>query len=297
MLQTLAIHGSREKGKVGTGTFFTTIVKFGEPMPRRRVPTRISDADARLVAGHLMFAAAAATLGGVYGTVVLERALRFTPAARAKQQAERRTAKAALVPPPAKSKASLPTGTCKKWLESHVPCEQTLALIAESHPNVADRMKQARDGDLVRALTVAKDDVPFVGRRIASLSPELFGEYLGCMALGHCNPDFASGLAAGLLHLAMAKAKAGPEVLAAVIATDRQLPSPRGLAAARSLDQAFRLALQHGVEADPELAFAQEAIVEVWSRRASAQDGIEARPMRSQMFVTKPSKLTKFATN
>lgn len=31
MLLTLAIHGLREKGKVGTGTFFTTIVMFDEP--------------------------------------------------------------------------------------------------------------------------------------------------------------------------------------------------------------------------------------------------------------------------
>ena len=31
MLLTLAIPDTREKGKVGTGTFFTTIVKFEGP--------------------------------------------------------------------------------------------------------------------------------------------------------------------------------------------------------------------------------------------------------------------------
>lgn len=295
MLQTLATHGSREKGKVGTGTFFTTIVKFEEPMPRRRVPTRISDADARLVAGHLMFAAAAETLGGVYGTVALERALKFTPAARARQQAERRAAEAAPISPPTKAKATLPTGTCKKWLAGHVPIDQTLSLIADSHPKVAARMQQARRSDLIRALTVAEDDFAFVGRRIASLSPELYGEYLGCMALGHCNPDFASGLSAGLLHLAMATG--GSRVLAAVIASDRQLPSTRGPAAARSLDQAFRLALDQGAKEDPEVAFAKGAITGVWSRRTTEGKRIEARPVVSQMFATKLSKMPKFATN
>lgn len=295
MLQTLAIHGPREKGKVGTGTFFTTIVKFEQSMPRRRVPTRISDADARLVAGHLMFAAAAEALGGIYGTVGLERALAFTPAARARQQAERRAAEAASALPPTKAKAALPTGTCKKWLEGHVPFERTISLIGDSHPNVAARMQQARGSDLIRALTVAKDDFAFVGRRIASLSPELLGEYLGCMALGHCNPDFASSLSARLLHLAIAKG--GSKILAAVIASDRQLPSPRGPVASRNLDQAFRLALDQNAKENAEVAFAKEAITSVWSRRTTQGKRIEARPVVSQMFATQLSKMPKFATN
>lgn len=115
------------------------------------------------------------------------------------------------------------------------------------------------------------------------------------MALGHCNPDFASGLSAGLLHLAMATG--GSRVLAAVIASDRQLPSTRGPAAARSLDQAFRLALDQGAKEDPEVAFAKGAITGVWSRRTTEGKRIEARPVVSQMCATKLSKMPKFATN
>lgn len=263
-------------------------------MPRRRVPTRISDADARLVAGHLMFAAAAEALGGVYGTVALERALRFTPAARAKREIERRAAEAAPAPL-AKAKATLPTGTCKKWLEGHAPFDRTLSLIADSYPKVAERMQQARCSDLIKAITVAKDDFPFVGRRIASLSVELFGTYLGCMALGRCNPDLSSGLAAGLLRLAMAKG--GSKVLVAVIASDQQLPLPQGVAVARSLDQAFRLALDQSAKEDPQVAFAKEAIVRMWSRRTADRQQNAARPVVSQMFATKLSKMPKIATN
>lgn len=293
MLQTLTIPGTPEKGKVSTGTFFTIIVGFEELMPRRRVPTRITDADARLVAGRLMFAAAAEALGGVYGTVRMERALAFSSGARAKRQTERRESQDTADSPP--QKRSLPTGTCKKWLQGHVPIERTLAFIAESHPQVAAQMLQARDGDLVRALTVAKDDITFVGRRIAALSTEVWGEYLGCMALGHCNTGFVSGLAAGLFHLAIANG--GSRVLVVVIALDRQMPSPRGPAAARSLDDAFRLALKQGTKNDTELAFAQKAIIEVWSRRRTDLDRLEGRQKVSQLFVTKLSKLPKFATN
>lgn len=263
-------------------------------MPRRRVPTRISDADARLVAGRLMFAAAAEALGGVYGTVALERALKFTPAARAKRETERRAAEAAPAPL-TKAKATLPTGTCKKWLEGHVPFDRTLSLIADSNPKVAERMQQARCSDLIGAITVAKDDFPFVGRRIASLSPALFGTYLGCMALGHCNPDFAPRLAAGLLHLAMAKG--GLKVLVAVIASDQQLPFPQGVAAARSLDQAFRLALDQSAKEDPLVAFAKEAIIRMWSRRTAGRHQNATRPVVSQMFATKLSKMPKIAAN
>lgn len=263
-------------------------------MPRRRLPTRISDADARLVAGRLMFAAAAEALGGVYGTVALERALMFTSAARAKRGTERRGAEAASAPP-TKAKATLPTGTCKKWLEGHVPFDRTLSLIADSYPKVAERMQQARCSDLIKAITIARDDVPFVGRHIACLSPELFLTYLGCMALGRCNPDFVTSLAAGLLHLAMAKG--GSKVLIAVIASDQQLPLPREAVAARGLDQAFRLSLDQSANEDPQVAFAKDAITRMWSRRTAERQPNAARPVVSQMFATKLSKMPKIVAN
>ncbi|WP_144409355.1 hypothetical protein [Pseudoxanthomonas suwonensis] len=219
-----------------------------------------------MIAGRMVFAAAAEALGGVYGTTAMERALAFSPRARA----ERRSIQSGSEPQA--TKRSLPTGTCKKWLEGHVPIDQTLALIAELHPNVANRMKQVRDGDIVKALTVSKDGLRFVGSRLAALSPELFGKYLGCMALGHRNPNFISGLSAGLLHLAMAGR--GPEVLVACLGLDRQIPFPRGPAANRSLDEAFDLSLRKVAETQPEMAFAKVALAELWLRRKAEQERI-----------------------
>jgi hypothetical protein len=235
----------------------------------------------------MIFAAAAEALGGVYGTTAMERVLAFSPRARAEYKSFRFGSG---LPP---VKRSLPTGTCKKWLRGHVPINQTLALIAELHPNVADRMQQARDGDVVKALTASKYNYHFVGSRIAALSPELFGEYLGCIALGHCNPDFLSGLATGLLRLAMAEA----DVLAVIIGVDRQLPSARGSAAARSLDKAFDLALSRAAATHAEIAFSRATLAENWSCRKAERERIEGRQAMSQKFVTELSKLPKSATN
>jgi hypothetical protein len=245
-------------------------------MPRRRVPTRISDPHARLVAGRMIFAAAAEALGGVYGTTAMERVLAFSPRARA----ERKSYQFGSGLPPVKR--SLPTGTCKKWLGGHVPIDQTLILIAKLHPNVADRMLQARDSDIVKALTVARYNYSFVGSRIAVLSPEMFGEYLGGIALGHCNPDFVSRLAAGLLRLAMAEA----DVLAAIIGADRQLPFACGSAAAMSLDEAFDLALSRAAATHAEIAFSRAALADAWSHRKAERARIEGRQTMPQKFVT-----------
>lgn len=256
-------------------------------MPRRRVPTRISDPYARLVAGRMIFAAAAEALGGVYGTTAMERVLAFSPRARA----ERKSFQFGSVLPPVKR--SLPTGTCKKWLGGHVPLDQTLALIAELHPKVADRMLQARNSDVVKALTVVRNDYRLVGIRIEVLSPELFGEYLECTALGHYNPDFVSRLAAGLLRLAMAEA----DVLAAIIGADRQIPFACGSAAAMSLDEAFDLALSRAAATHAEIAFSRAALADAWSHRKAERARIDMRQTIPQKFVTGLSKLPKFATN
>jgi hypothetical protein len=264
MLRTLDIPGQRGKGKVRIGTFFTTIVK--KPMPRRRVPTRISDPDARLVAGRMMFAAAAEALGGVYGCTAMERELAFSPRARAERKA---SASGAGRP----AKLSLPTGTCKKWLKGHVPIDQTLALIAELHPNVADRMQQVRDGEVVKALTLGEDNYRFVASRITALSPKLYVDYLGCMALGHCNPALVSRLTAGLVRLAMAEVNG----LAVIIGTDRQLRCPPGSGAARRLDKAFNLALSHAAVGHVEVAFSRAALAEAWSRRRPRGSGPKLR--------------------
>jgi hypothetical protein len=257
-------------------------------MPRRRAPTRISDPDARLVVGRMIYSAAAEALGGVYGTIAMERALAFSPRARA----ERKALQSHSGPPSVKR--SLPTGACKKWLEGHVPFEQTLALISEPHPHVAERMQQVRESDVVKVLTVAKDNYQFVGDRIAALSPELFGEYLGAMALGHCNPDLSTQLAAGILK--SSTAGRGPEVLAVVLGVDRQMPSIRAPAAARILDKAFEVTLRQSANAMPEIAFSSAAIGELWSHRKAERERIEDRQLASQKFVTEPSKLLKFVT-
>jgi len=234
----------------------------------------------------MIFAAAAEALGGVYGTTAMERVLAFSPGARA----ERKSFQFGSGSHPVKR--SLPTGTCKKWLGGHVPIDQTLALIAEVHPKVANRMRQARDSDVVKALTVARYDYSFVGSRIAALSPELFAEYLGCIALGHCNPDFVFKLAAGLLRLAKAEA----DVLAAIIGADRQLPFARGSAAAMSLDEAFDLALSRAAATHAEIAFSWAALADAWSHRKAQRARSEGRQTMPQKFVTELSKLPMFAT-
>jgi len=235
----------------------------------------------------MIFAAAAEALGGVYGTTAMERVLAFSPRARAELKSYQFGSGLPSV------KRSLPTGTCKKWLGGHVPIDQTLALIAELHPKVADRMLQARDNDVVKALTVARYNYRFVGSRIAVLSSELFGEYLGCTALGPCNPDSMSRLAAGLLRLAMAEA----DVLAAIIGAARQLPFAPGSTVAMSLDEAFDLALSQAAATHVEIAFSRAALADAWSHGKAERERIKGRQTVPQKFVTELSKLPKFATN
>lgn len=247
-------------------------------MPRRRRGSRITDSGARQVAGRMCFAAAAEGLGGLYGSTCLERALCFSPSARA----ERRSPSNPTVEPH-RPKRTSPTGGCKKWLHGHVANDQTLTLIAETLPKVAQRMRQARDSDVVRALTVSRADYRFVGSRICNLSPELFGNYLGCMALGHCNSIFASRLSADLQHRALEGD--GLELLVTVIGLDRQLRSPRAYVTAKCLEDAFVVTLGNAANAHPEIAFAKDALVDVWSQREPTR-GVQA-PSRVAPFPSR----------
>jgi len=239
-------------------------------MPRRRRGTRISDSGVRKVAGRMCYAAAAEALGGLYGSTCLERTLGYSPSARA----ERRAPFDPSSPKP-RSKRPWPTGGCKKWLRGHVANDQTLTLIAERHPRVAQRMRQARDGDVVKALMVSSVDYRFVGTRICKLSPGLFETYLGCMALGRCNPSFASSLSADLLHRALEGE--GLEVLVAVIGLDRHLDSPRTFDMAMGLEIAFAVALRNAAMVHPEIDFAKDDLVDVWAQREPTR-GIQAQP-------------------
>lgn len=238
-------------------------------MPRRRRGTRISDSGARKVAGRMCFAAAAEELGGLYGSTCLERTLCFSPRARAERRAPSDPSSAAGRP-----KRAWPTGGCKKWLHGHAVSDQTLSLIAQTHPQVAQRMRQARDGDVVKALMVAPDDHRFVGARIRKLSPDQFGNYLGCMALRQCDPIFASRLTADLLQRALDGC--GLEVLVAVIGLDRQLSSPRAYSTAKCLEDAFAIALKNAAKAHPEIAFAKDALADAWSQREPSR-GVQAQ--------------------
>lgn len=230
-------------------------------MPRRRRGTRISDPKARNVAGRLCYAAAAEALGGVYGSTTLERMLGFTPAARAQRQ----TPSHAEVDPEVRPKRPLPTGGCKKWLHGHVVSDQTLSLIAETNPQVANTIREARDSDLVRALSIHSSDIRLIGRQLCELSAETFGNYLGCMALGRCNPKFASRLSEDLLHEAMNGS--GLKALIAVIGLDRQLSIPVSATTKQNIEDAFAFALERTTIAHPEVSFARGALAEYWAQR------------------------------
>jgi len=239
-------------------------------MPRHPRGTRIPDFGARQVAGRMCFAAAAEGLGGLYGSTCLERTLCFSPSARA----ERRLS-SDRTPESHSAKRSCPTGGCKKWLHGHVVSDQTLSLIAKTYPKVAQRMRQARDSDVVKALMASPAAYRFIGSRICNISPELFGNYLGCMALGHCDPIFASRLSADLLQRALNGG--GVDVLVAIIGLDRQLASPRAYATAKRLENAFAVALRNAAKAHPEIAFAKDAFLDVWSQREPMR-GVQTPP-------------------
>lgn len=230
-------------------------------MPRRRRGTRISDPGARNVAGRLCYAAAAEALGKLYGSTSLERALGFTPAARAQRQAPSHVQVASSDRP----KRSLPTGGCKKWLHGHVVSDQTLSLIAETNPYVANTIREARDSDLVKVLSINSSDCRLVGRQLCTLSAEAFGNYLGHMALGRCNPNFASRLSADLLHRAMEESELA--VMIAVIGFDRQLSYPVSVTTKQNLEKAFAHALENTAKVHPEVAFARGALAEFWAQR------------------------------
>lgn len=231
-------------------------------MPRHRRGTRISDPGARNVAGRLCYAAAAEALDRLYGSTSLERALGFTPAARAQRQALSHVHVASGGRP----KRSLPTGGCKKWLHGHVVSDQTLSLIAETSPRVANAIRAARGSDLVRALSITSSDFRFVGGWLRALSEEAFGDYLGCMALGRCNPIFASRLSSELLHRGMGSS--GLTVLVAVIGLDRQLSYLRAATTKECLEDAFAHALEIAAKVHPEVAFAKGALAEFWAQRS-----------------------------
>jgi hypothetical protein len=156
-------------------------------------------------------------------------------------------------------------------------------------------MQQTRESDVVKAVTVAKDNYRFVGSHIAALSHDLFGEYLGCVALGHCNPGLSTRLSTGLMDLA--SSGRGSDVLVAVLCLDRQMPSPREPASARILDSAFDLSLGNTASVRPEVAFAKAAISEMWARRRAERERTEGWLVSTQKIVTEPRKLLKFVTN
>ncbi len=230
-------------------------------MPRRRRGTRISDPGARNVAGRLCYAAAAEALGKLYGSTSLERALGFTPAARAQRQVPSQ----GQLPSGDRPKRSLPTGGCKKWLHGHVVSDQTLSLISEKNPHVANTIREARDSDLVKVLSINSSDCRLIGRQLCTLSAEAFGNYLGHMALGRCNPNFASRLSADLLNRAMNESDLA--IMIAVIGLDRQLSYPVSVTTKQNLEEAFARALENTAEFHPEVAFAKGALAEFWAQR------------------------------
>lgn len=230
-------------------------------MPRRRRGTRISDPYARNVAGRLCYAAAAEAFDKVYGSTSLERMLGFTPASRVQRQ----TPSHVKVDSEVRPKRALPTGGCKKWLHGHVISDQTLSLIAQTNPRVANTIREARDSDLVRALSIQSSDIRLIGRQLCELSVEAFGNYLGCMALGRCNPKFALRLSTDLLQ----RAKNGSELTAliAIIGLDRQLSNPISVTTKQNIEAAFADALENTASTHPEVSFARDALAEYWAQR------------------------------
>lgn len=251
-------------------------------MPRRKRGNRISDPRIREVAGRLCYAAAAEAEGKLYGPISLERALGFTPTARAARQAPPRSDVSVRL------KRSLPTRACKKWLK-HVPSDQTLDLISETRPRTAQKMRAARDGGLMRAMIVGSSDYRYVAEQMRGLSRPMLENYFGCMALGHCNPIFASRLSAELLRRAMQGG--GLKVLIAVISLDRQLIYPCFPTTAKCLDLTFSLAIENSARAHPEVEFAKAALVEAWKYRRPMQAiAPPSVPPRSEPTVLPPRK-------
>lgn len=230
-------------------------------MPRRRRGTRISDPKARSVAGRLCYAAAAEALDKAYGSTSLERMLGFTPAARAQRQ----TPAHVNGDTDERPKRTLPTGGCKKWLHGHVISDQTLSLIAETNPQAANAIRAARDGDLVKVLSATSSDYRLVGRQLCELSVEAFGNYLGCMALGRCNPKFASRLSTDLLQ--RTKDGGALTALIAIIGLDRQLSHPISLTTKQNIEATFARALENAALTHPEVSFARDALAEYWAQR------------------------------
>lgn len=240
-------------------------------MPRRRRGKRISDPKARNVVGRLCYAAAAEALDKVYGSTSLERMLGFTPASRAQRQ----TASHVKVDSEGHQKRALPTGGCKKWLHGHVISDQTLSLIAQTNPQAANAIREARDSDLVKALLASSSDYRLVGRQLCELSVEALANYFGCMALGRCNPKFALRLSTDLLH--RAKDGSGLTALIAIIGLDRQLSNPISVTTKQNIEAAFADALENTASTHPEVSFARDALAEYWAQRTK-QPEPEAEP-------------------
>jgi hypothetical protein len=134
----------------------------------------------------------------------------------------------------------------------------------------------------VKVLSVSSSDYRLIGRQLCKLSAEAFGNYLGCMALGWCNPKFALCLSEDLLQ----RAKDGGELTAliAIIGLDRQLSNPISVTTKQNIEATFAHALENTASTHPEVSFARDALAEYWAQRTQQLKPESEPAMHGQSF-------------
>lgn len=169
-----------------------------------------------------------------------------------------------------------PTGCCKRWLRGHVPQDQTLRLIGDVNPRVADSIRAWRDGPLGEVLAIARRDIRVVGEQLCGQLLHLRVPYFCWLITRSAEAEQAllSGLACEVV-----RHHSSLPLLWVVMAIDRQSSYPRSLAAEFTLTTAFALQLRSAANRFEEIAFIRGDLLLYRERWASAQKAIAQKQL------------------
>lgn len=151
-----------------------------------------------------------------------------------------------------------------------MPQDQTLRLIGDMNPGVADSIRVWRDGPLGEVLAIARRDIRIVGQQLCGQLLHLRVPYFCWFITRSAEAEQAllSGLAYEVVH------HSSLPLLWVVMAIDRQSSYPRSLAAEFILTTAFALQLRSAANRFEEMAFIRDDLLLYRERWASAEKAI-----------------------
>jgi len=241
---------------------------FLTPVSRPARGSPLSDPEVRYIIARACYAAAAHAAGDIWGSTRLEEKLGFRPTSRAAR-------KAGGLFPLSSGKKPLPTGCCKSWLRGHVPQDQTLRLIAQTLPHVAESIKRWRDGPLAKFLAAELHDPAVAVKQLRGRLSVLLPPYL-CWMIDRTYKSENELLDA--LARFTARNSSLP-LLFAIIAINRQFDYPRSLASEFILSNVLAIQMRKAANRFPEMAFIHDDLLADQARWAATRKAMAQREL------------------